>query len=77
MKEKKLPELFCKKGAFLNLKTELEIQGENGKIIYQPGEKFKVDDIIGYGFDLEHIKTNHYIRIINSDMHKYFDKPLN
>jgi len=38
------------------------------------GEKFKVDDIIGYGFDMFLIdKPNIYLRFLNSQMKDYFN----
>lgn len=73
MAKNKLPPLFCSKGAKLTLIKELEIlDGLKSKCI-PVGSEFRVDDVVGYGFDLVKIGEEKVeLRVINSDMPKYF-----
>ena len=77
-----LPRLFCKKGTILRLKKDVALYlGEDGS---QEVEKrieriskntlFKVNDIVGYGFDLVSLDVRKKeVRFMNSRIPEYFE----
>ncbi|MCP3660644.1 MAG: SMI1/KNR4 family protein [Bacteroidetes bacterium] len=70
---KPLPKLFCKKEDVIILKKELEIKLDNNKTFtFTPNTKFKVNEVIGYGFDLICLDNKREIRLMNSELSLYF-----
>lgn len=68
-----LPSLYGAKGDELTLIKQIELTLDNELIIIEIGAVFKIENIIGYGFDLIRIDGNPIeIRILNSEMSEFF-----
>lgn len=69
-----LPNLFCQVGEILLLKKIIQIEVEGKEFIFNLNTKFKVINIVGYGFDLLPIgfDEKYQIRVMNSNMANYF-----
>lgn len=74
MKNMNLPKLFCHVGENLLLKRIIQIEVDEKEFIFEVNTKFKVIDIVGYGFDLLPVgfDEKYQIRVINSEMANYF-----
>lgn len=73
MKKNDSPDLYCSKGDILTLIKQIQVSDNEKAIVLEIGTAFRVENIIGYGFDLVRIDGNPIeIRILNSEMPEFF-----
>lgn len=69
MDPRNLPDLVCQIGQKLKVKDDITFEGG---LVIKKNETCIVENIKGYGFDIVTDKDKEYLRIMNSQMLKYF-----
>lgn len=74
MKQKTMQPLFCKIGDTVEFICDLYSESwDKDEEKIKPGDKFKIVDLIGSGWDLQRVTGSgpEYLRIINSEIKNY------